>query len=223
MSATARLRVAVLVSGRGSNLQALIDARDSGALPVEFVLVASDKPQATALRRAEKAGIATLALDPKGYPTRAAYDAELFSRIAAVKPDLIVLAGFMRILDADAIAPWRGRMINIHPSLLPKYPGLRTHARALGAGDREHGASVHFVTDELDGGPVIAQVRVETRDDETPESLAARLLPREHALLVATLALLGARRLSLTSNGIQFDGASLTAPLQLDANGRLDR
>jgi len=223
VSAPARLRIAVLVSGRGSNLQALIDARDAGAFPVEFVLVASDKPHALALRRADEAGIATLALDPKSHATRAAYDADLFSRIAAIKPDLIVLAGFMRILDAAAIAPWRGRMINIHPSLLPKYPGLRTHARALDAGDREHGASVHFVSDELDGGPVIAQARVETRDDDTPESLAARLLPREHTLLVATLALLGARRVALTVDGVVFDGAALAAPLQLDANGRLGR
>jgi len=210
------LRVAVLVSGRGSNLQALIDARDAGALPVEFVLVASDKPHAQALRRAEDAGIATLALDPKGYANRAAYDADLFSRIAAAEPDLIVLAGFMRILDAAAIAPWRGRMINIHPSLLPKYPGLHTHARALEAGDREHGASVHFVTDELDGGPVIAQARIDMRDGDTPDSLAARLLPREHQLLVATLSLVAARRIALDADGVVFDGAPLVAPLRFD-------
>ena len=216
MSAHPRLRVAALVSGRGSNLQALIDARDAGALPIDFVLVASDKPHATALRRAEEAGVATLALDPKSYANRAAYDADLFSRIAAAKPDLIVLAGFMRILDAAAIAPWRGRMLNIHPSLLPKYPGLRTHARALEARDREHGASVHFVTDELDGGPVIAQVRIETSGDDTPESLAARLLPREHELLVATLAWVAERRIALTADGIVFDGALLAAPLDLD-------
>ena len=193
-----------------------MDARDAGTLPIEFVLVASDKPHAPALRRAEEAGIATLALDPKGYANRATYDADLFSRIAAAQPDLIVLAGFMRILDAAAIAPWRGRMINIHPSLLPKYPGLHTHARALEAGDREHGASVHFVTDELDGGPVIAQVHVEIRGDDTPESLAARLLPREHALLVATLALIAAHRVALGPDGVILDGEPLVAPLQLD-------
>lgn len=221
MSAPSRLRVAVLVSGRGSNLQALVDARDAGTLPIDFVLVASDKLHAPALRRAEEAGIATLALDPRGYANRAAYDADLFSRIAAAEPDLIVLAGFMRILDTAAIAPWRGRMLNIHPSLLPNYPGLRTHARALEAGDREHGASVHFVTDELDGGPVIAQAAIATRADETPESLAARLLPREHELLVATMALLAARRIALTDNGIAFDGAPLAAPLRFDGKGRL--
>lgn len=215
------IRIATLVSGRGSNLQALIDARDTGALPVDFVLVASDKLHAPALRRAEEVGIATLALDPKGYANRAAYDADLFSRIAATEPDLIVLAGFMRILDAAAIAPWRGRMINIHPSLLPKYPGLRTHARALEAGDREHGASVHFVTDELDGGPVIAQARIETRGGDTPGSLAERLLPREHELLIATLALVAERRIALTDDGVVFDGIPLAAPLELDGGRQL--
>jgi len=221
VSAPSRLRIAVLVSGRGSNLQALIDARNDGVLPVDFALVASDKSHAPALRRAEEAGIATLALDPAGYATRAAYDADLFSRIVAAQPELIVLAGFMRILDDAAIAPWRGRMVNIHPSLLPKYPGLRTHARALDAGDRAHGASMHFVTGELDGGPVIAQVRVETRDGDTPASLAARLLPHEHQLLVATLALLAARRIALNADGIAFDGAPLAEPLRLAADGQL--
>ena len=215
------LRIAVLVSGRGSNLQALIDARDAGALPIDIVLVASDKPQAQGLRRAEEAGVATLALSPKGHASRAAYDADLFARVAAAGPDLIVLAGFMRILDAAAIAPWQGRMINIHPSLLPKYPGLHTHARALEAGDAVHGTSVHFVTGELDGGPVIAQARIATRADDTPDSLAQRLLPREHALMVETVALLAARRITLAADGIALDGAPLAAPLQLDANGRL--
>ncbi|HEX7768414.1 MAG TPA: formyltransferase family protein, partial [Dokdonella sp.] len=125
------LRVAVLASGRGSNLQALIDARRNGALDIEIVLVAGDKAQAQALRRAEAVGIPTLALDPRGYPTRAAYDTELFARIAASAPDLVVLAGFMRILDPSVLEPWSGRIINIHPSLLPKYPGLHTHRRAL--------------------------------------------------------------------------------------------
>jgi len=215
------LRLAILVSGRGSNLQALIDARDSDVLPVNIVLVASDKVRAQALRRAEDAGIATLALDPKTYPSRAAFDAELFARVAAHRPDLVVLAGFMRILDAAAIAPWQGRMINIHPSLLPKYPGLHTHARALEAGDAVHGTSVHFVTGELDGGPVIAQARIATRADDTPDSLAQRLLPREHALMVETVALLAARRITLAADGIALDGTPLAAPLQLDANGRL--
>src|SRR5690606_29995458 len=124
-------KLAVLASGRGSNLQALIDARSEGRVPIEIVLVAGDKAQALALRRAEAAGIPTLALDPRGYASRAAYAADLFARVAASAPDLVVLAGFMRILDPVVLAPWSGRIINIHPSLLPKYPGLHTHRRVL--------------------------------------------------------------------------------------------
>lgn len=215
------LRIAVLASGRGSNLQALIDAQRDGRLPIEIVLVAGDKPHVPALRRAESAGIATLALDPKSYASRAAFDADLFGRVATAAPDLVVLAGFMRIIEPAAIAPWQGRMLNIHPSLLPKYPGLRTHARALEANDREHGASVHYVTAELDGGPVIAQARIETRADDTPDSLARRLLPREHELLVATLALVAAGRVALAHEGVALDGIALRAPLALDAHGQL--
>ena len=153
-------RVVVLASGRGTNLGALIDARRSGKLAIDIVLVASDKADAPALRLAEDAGIATLALDPSGYANRAAFDADLFARVAAAQPDLVVLAGFMRILDPAALEPWVGGAINIHPSLLPKHRGLRTHARALAEGDAVHGASVHFVTAELDGGPVLGQTPV---------------------------------------------------------------
>ncbi|KZC36628.1 phosphoribosylglycinamide formyltransferase, partial [Rhodanobacter sp. FW510-R12] len=153
---TAPARVAVLASGRGSNLAALLEARERGELPVEFVLVGSDKAGAGALRLAEAANVPTLALDPRSYPDRRAFDLDLFRRVAASGTDWLVLAGFMRILDGEALKPWVGRIINIHPSLLPKYRGLHTHRRALEAGDAEHGASVHFVTAELDGGPVIA-------------------------------------------------------------------
>lgn len=219
MSGTAPLRVAVLVSGRGSNLQALIDARDAGTLPIELVLVASDKVAAAGLRRAEAAGIATLALAPKSYPTRAAYDAELFARIAAQAPDLVVLAGFMRILDGAVLAPWHGRIINIHPSLLPKYPGLHTHERALAAGDAEHGSSVHYVTAQLDGGPLIAQARIAIAPGDTPDALAQRLLPHEHRLLVACVDLIARRRLTLEREHVLLDGAPLPAPLRLPATG----
>jgi phosphoribosylglycinamide formyltransferase-1 len=213
---TAPLRIAVLASGRGSNLAALIAARDAGTLPVEFVLVASDKADAGALRLAEAAGIPTLALSPKGYPERRAYDLDLFGRIAASGADLLVLAGFMRVIDGTALAPWAGRIVNIHPSLLPKYRGLHTHRRALEAGDVEHGASVHFVTAELDGGPLIAQARlvVETGDDE--DALAARLLPLEHRLLPAVVRLIAARRLVLGADGVTLDGHPLAQPLRLD-------
>ncbi|HET7663954.1 MAG TPA: phosphoribosylglycinamide formyltransferase [Rhodanobacteraceae bacterium] len=217
---TSALPVAVLVSGRGSNLEALIHAREAGSLPVEFALVASDKTDAPALRMAESHGIATLALDPRGYDHRRAYDMDLFERIAASGAQLVVLAGFMRIIDADAVTPWHGRMINIHPSLLPKYRGLHTHRKALAAGDREHGASVHFVTAELDGGPVIAQAVIDIRADDTEDQLAARLLAFEHQLLPATLALIAQQRVCLDTQGVMFDGQPLQAPLRL-VDGRL--
>jgi len=222
-SATPAFRIAVLASGRGSNLQALIDARNAGALPIEIVLVAGDKAGARALRRAEDAGIPTVALDPKSYPTRAAFDADLFGRIAASAPDLLVLAGFMRILDPAVLAPWRGRVINIHPSLLPKYPGLHTHRRAIEAGDAVHGASVHFVTAELDAGPTIAQAGIAITPDDTPETLAKRLLEREHRLLVASVELIATGRITLHDDVVHYDDAPLASPLQLGGDDLLAR
>lgn len=208
-------RVAVLASGRGSNLAALIDARQRGELPVEFALVASDRASAGALRLAEAARISTLALDPRSFAERRAFDTELFARIAASGAELLVLAGFMRILDGDVLKPWVGRMINIHPSLLPKYRGLHTHRRALEAGDAQHGASVHFVTAELDGGPVIAQASIAIGPDDDEQSLAARLLPLEHRLLPAVLGLLANGRLRWHGDHARFDGQPLAAPLLL--------
>ncbi|MGB3463071.1 MAG: phosphoribosylglycinamide formyltransferase [Rhodanobacter lindaniclasticus] len=212
-------RIAVLASGRGSNLAALIAARDAGTLPVEFALVASDKADAGALRLAEAAGIPTLALSPKAYPDRRAYDLDLLDRVAASGAELLVLAGFMRVIDAEALRPWVGRVINIHPSLLPKYRGLHTHRRALEAGDAEHGVSVHFVTAELDGGPVIAQARltIEAGDDE--QRLAERLLPLEHRLLPAVLGLLASGRLQWRDDGARYAGQPLSAPLLLGDRG----
>jgi phosphoribosylglycinamide formyltransferase-1 len=215
------LRIAVLASGRGSNLKALIDARDEGALPIEIVLVASDKAEAPALRIAEDAGIATLALDPRGYRDRAAFDADLFARIGEQAPDLVVLAGFMRIIDPAVLAPWSTRTINIHPSLLPKHRGLNTHAKALAAQDAMHGASVHFVTSELDGGPVIAQVEMPVEGDDTAASLAARLLRHEHRLLIACVGLFAEGRLALANERLSCDGLPLDAPLQLRRDGTL--
>lgn len=209
----------MLASGRGSNLAALLEARERSELPVEFVLVGSDKAGAGALRLAEAANVPTLALDPRSYPDRRAFDLDLFRRVAASGADWLVLAGFLRILDGEALKPWVGRIINIHPSLLPKYRGLHTHRRALEAGDAEHGASVHFVTAELDGGPVIAQARlaIEAGDDE--ERLARRLLPLEHRLLPAVLGLLAAGRLQWDGQAPRFDGQPLSAPLRLGDAG----
>ncbi|WP_426687974.1 phosphoribosylglycinamide formyltransferase [Rhodanobacter ginsengiterrae] len=214
-----RAKVAVLASGRGSNLTALLDARDRGELPVEFVLVGSDKAAAGALRLAEAANIPTLALDPRNYPDRRGFDLDLFARLAASGAEWLVLAGFMRILDGEALRPWIGRIINIHPSLLPKYRGLHTHRRALEAGDAEHGASVHFVTAELDGGPVIAQARLPIAADDDEQSLAHRLLPLEHRLLPAVLAELANGRLQWDGHGPRFAGQPLAAPLQLGQHG----
>jgi phosphoribosylglycinamide formyltransferase 1 len=216
------LRIAVLASGRGSNFAALLAARDRHELPVEFVLVASDKADAGALQLAHLAGVPTLVLDPRDYAERRDYDFALFERIAASKPDLLVLAGFMRIIDGDALKPWVGRMINIHPSLLPKYRGLHTHRRAIKACDAEHGASVHYVTAELDGGPVIAQTVLPIEADDNENTLAKRLLPLEHQLLPAVVALIAANRLALGESGITFDGEPLRKPLRAQG-GKLQR
>ena len=208
------LRIAVLASGRGSNFAALLAARERGELSADFVLLASDKADAAALQLARMAGVPTLLLEPRDYAERRDYDIALFERIAASKPDVLVLAGFMRIIDGDALKPWVGRMINIHPSLLPKYRGLHTHRRALKAGDAEHGASVHYVTAELDGGPVIAQtvLPIEAGDDEN--TLAAKLLPLEHQLLSAVVSLIADDRLVLRNSGVAFDGEPFRKPLR---------
>jgi phosphoribosylglycinamide formyltransferase-1 len=213
------LRVAVLASGRGSNFAALLLARECGDLPIEFVLVASDKAKAGALMLAESAGIPTLILDPRQFPDRRAFDLELFRRVAQSGAELLVMAGFMRIIDGEALAPWIGRMINIHPSLLPKYRGLHTHRRALEARDSQHGASVHYVTAELDGGPVIAQVRMAIESDDDEQRLAQRLLPLEHRLLVAVVADIAAGKLALEADAVQWEGRNLAQPLQWIDNG----
>jgi phosphoribosylglycinamide formyltransferase 1 len=216
------LRIAVLASGRGSNFAALLAARERGELSADFVLLASDKADAPALQLARMAGVPTVLLEPRNYAERRDYDFALFDRIATSKPDLLVLAGFMRIIDGDALKPWVGRMINIHPSLLPKYRGLHTHRRALKAGDVEHGASVHYVTAELDGGPVIAQtfLPIETGDDEN--TLAAKLLPLEHRLLTTVVSHIADDRLALAKGNVTFDGEPLRKPLRWH-DGKLTR
>jgi phosphoribosylglycinamide formyltransferase-1 len=218
---TAPLPIAVLASGRGSNLAALIDARAAGRLPVDIVLVAGDRADAPALRNAEAHGIPTLALDPKSFASRREFDEALFANIAAGGARLVVLAGYMRVIDAAVTAKWQGRMINIHPSLLPKYRGLHTHRRVLKSGDREHGASVHFVSAELDGGPVIAQVRIDVHAGDTETALAARLLPREHRLLVACVDAIARGKVREHDGRVLFDGKPIRAPLRLGEDGTL--
>lgn len=214
-------RLAVLASGRGSNLQAILDAVADGSLPAEVVGVFSDRPTAQALERARRAGIPARAVAPRDFPHRLAHDESLFSQVDGVQPDLIVCAGYMRLVSQREIDLRPGRIINIHPSLLPAFKGLHTHRQALEAGACEHGASVHFVSPELDGGPVISQVRVPVLAGDDAERLGARVLAREHPLLVQTLRLLATRRITLRDGRVELDGRPLGAPLQLQDDDRL--
>ena len=174
----------MLLSGAGSTLRAIVNAQ----LNIEIVAVLSDRADAAGLAFAQESGLSALCIQRRNYASKQAFEAAMIEALLAVKPDLIVLAGFMRVLSATVVARFAGQMINLHPSLLPKYPGLDTHARALATGDNEHGASVHWVTAELDGGPVIAQVRTPILPGDTAEVLAARMKPLEHALVVSVLA-----------------------------------
>jgi len=214
MKGRKRLRVAVLASGRGGTFAALLAAQQDGRLPIEIVALLSDKRTAQALTIAESADIATVALRPRDFPDRASFDRALFSRVAEFAPDLVVLAGYMRVIDSSIVGEWRGRMINLHPSLLPKYPGLQTHQRVLAAGDSLHGASVHYVTAELDGGPLIAQASLPVAAGDTPETLAVRLRPVERQLLVRVVELIAQGRLTLGPTAVEFDGHAIPAPLR---------
>ena len=180
-------KVAILRSGRGSNMMALVEASRADDAPYEIVLVASDRPEAPGLAWATGQGIATFAQSPKGM-TKADYEAKIDAAIRAAGAETIVLAGYMRLLSDDFVAAWRGRIVNIHPSLLPKYKGLDTHARAIAAGDSHAGASVHVVTEELDGGEVLGQAEVPILPGDTPDTLAERVLNAEHRLYPRGLA-----------------------------------
>lgn len=212
-------RLAVLVSGRGSNLQALLDAIDQGALPARIAGVFSDRPRAPALRRV--AGALRWSEDARSFPDRLAFDTRLADAVAATEPDWVVCAGYMRILGTSFIDRFRGRLLNIHPSLLPRYRGLHTHQRALEAGDSEHGASVHFVIPELDAGAVVAQCAVPIEPGDSVNTLAQRLLPGEHRLLVEVLGLAVTGRLSEQAGLAYVDGQALFRPLRLDSSGHL--
>jgi len=212
-------RIAVLASGRGSNLQCLLDGIAAGGLAAEIVGVFSDKPGALALDKVEAGQ--RWARAPRDFADREAFDQALGDAVAACAPDWIVCAGYMRILGAGFVQRFSGKLINIHPSLLPLYKGLHTHARALEAGDAEHGASVHFVVPELDAGAVLAQARVPVQAADTPESLAARVLQVEHPLLLASVHLLLSGRITEQGGTILLDGQSLFSPLRLDSAGNL--
>lgn len=212
-------RITVLISGGGSNLQALIDARDQGRLKVEISHVISNRADAFGLERARKAGIPTSILQQDEFPQRADYDRKLAELIAVGSPDLVVLAGFMRIVGPEVLQRFAGKLINLHPSLLPLHRGTNTYERAIKSGDTEHGASVHFVTADLDAGPVISQVRIPIDAQDQPATLAARLSPREHQLLVATVELFSHCPVECTHGVITLDGETLKQPLLLDSNG----
>ena len=181
-------RLAVLISGRGSNMLAIDDACRDGTLDARVSLVLSDRPDAAGLDAARARGLPVAVVDRRDHASRADFDAALCAALDAARPDWVALAGFMRVLGPEPVGRWRGRMLNIHPSLLPRHPGLDTHRRALEAGDAEHGASVHLVTAELDAGPVLARARVPVLPGDDPASLGARVLEREHALYVDALA-----------------------------------
>ena len=183
-----RVRVAILISGRGSNMAALIEAAKAPGYPAEIALVVSDKAEAGGLAIARAKKVEAVAFNSKTYASRDAYEAAIQALLEAREIEIVCLAGYMRILGPPFVERWRGRMLNIHPSLLPAYKGLRTHARALADDVKEHGCSVHFVTPELDAGPVLLQARVPILSDDDPERLAARVLAEEHRIYPRALA-----------------------------------
>lgn len=204
-------KLAILVSGRGSNMQVFIEACERGDLNASIILVMSNNPGAPGLSRAADAGIATTCIDHRDYDSREAFDAAMVSELKRHDPDLVILAGFMRILTPVFIEPFAGKLLNIHPSLLPKYRGLHTHQRALDAGDAEAGVTVHFVTAELDGGPPIIQARVPVEDGDTAESLAAKVIVQEHVIYPIAARWLLQGRLRLSERGAILDGHSIPA------------
>lgn len=212
MTATA-LPVVILVSGRGSNMQALLQAGADPAMPLDVRAVISNRPAAPALERARAAGVANATVDHRAFATRTAFDDALMATIDQHEPGLVLLAGFMRILTPAFIQHYRQCLLNIHPSLLPELPGLNTHARALAAGHREHGATVHFVTPELDAGPAVLQARVPVRADDDEATLAARVLRQEHRIYPRAVRWYAEGRLRFDGERAWLDDAPLTTPV----------
>ncbi len=208
------LRLVVLISGGGTNLQAIIDAA-ADDLPAEVAAVISNVPEVFGLERARRANIPTEIVDHRLYHSREQFDAALIECIDSYRPDLLILAGFMRILTPAFVQHYQGRMLNIHPSLLPRLQGLHTHQRALQEGHEQHGASVHFVTEELDGGPVVLQASVPVKADDTPQTLAARVLEKEHIIYPLVIRWFAEGRLKYDRDQVFFDGEALESPLLL--------
>ncbi len=204
-----KTRIVVLISGSGSNLQAFIDARDDHQLNAELVAVISNRPEAGGLARAAHAGIISRVIDHRDYPERIEFDRALATAVAEYAPDLVILAGFMRILSSEFVDQFSGRMLNIHPSLLPKYPGLNTHQRALDAGDTEAGATVHFVTSKLDGGPPIVSGAVAIANGDNADDVAAKVLDIEHLIYPMAAQWYCETRLSMQDGATLLDGEVL--------------
>ncbi|MDF1780135.1 MAG: phosphoribosylglycinamide formyltransferase [Alcanivoracaceae bacterium] len=202
-------RLVVLISGSGTNLQAILDAIQDGQLNASVALVLSNKAGVAGLDRAHAAGIPTAVIEHKRFPDREQFDRAMIEAIDPYDPETVVLAGFMRILSDVFVHHYRGKLINIHPSLLPRYPGLHTHQRAIDAGDTQHGCSIHFVTEELDGGPVIAQAVVPIRSNDTAETLSKRVQLREHALYPLVLNWRAAGHVELHQDGVKLHGETL--------------
>ena len=202
--------VVVLISGNGSNLQAIIDEARAGRLPIHIAAVISDRPGAYGLTRAAQAQIPTHVIDYRAFAQRAEFDTALMRQIDAYVPNLVVLAGFMRILTPDCVTHYQGRMINIHPSLLPRYQGLHTHRRVLEDGENEHGASVHYVSPELDSGPVILQARIPVLADDTPETLQQRVHQVEHRIYPEAIHRIATGQVSFRQNQVYYDDQPIT-------------
>lgn len=217
MTSPSPLALVVLISGSGSNLQALIDGALAGRLPIVIRAVIANEADAFGLERARRAGIEAQVLNHHDFADRASFDQALIALIDSYRQELIVLAGFMRILTHDFVSHYQGRMINIHPSLLPKHRGLHTHQRVLDAGESEHGATVHFVTEELDGGPAILQARVAVEEGDDASWLAKRVLTQEHLILPQVVRWFAQGRLWLDPDGIpRLDSVRLLQPLRFD-------
>ena len=207
------LKLAILISGRGSNMEAVAKACRDGRIAASVAVVISDREGAGGLGVARELGIETAVVSWKSFADRAAFERGVIEQIEAHRADIIVLAGFMRVLSPEFTSRYEGRILNIHPALLPKHRGLHTHARVLEAGDTEHGASVHFATAELDGGPVVLQSRVAVRPAETESELAARVLRTEHIILPKVIGWLADKRLTWRDGKGWLDGRALDAPV----------
>jgi phosphoribosylglycinamide formyltransferase-1 len=211
------LRVAVLISGSGSNLQAIIDGRDAGTLDIDIAAVVSNQPNAYGLQRARNAGIDTHCLQHSKFTDRESFDNAMAQLLGQYRPELVLLAGFMRVLTAKFVAEFEGKLLNIHPSLLPLYPGLDTHRRVLEAGDTWHGSTVHYVSEELDGGPAIIQGRVRVEREDEPDTLAQRVLKVEHRIYPRAVQLISEGRVRYADKLAWLDGKRIIEPLLLES------